>query len=208
VEPTGCPSFARRFLELLVLCFTSKLAFSAGGSPLSLGYIARNMTLQDVINAHQQIFQKSCPSSVMELVLKLHGKITDLAATPIQTKYGNENVGFTKLYELTDIGGLIPTKHDMSFTDAWTLCTAENKAGRFPLVSLPTESRKSFFDGSERIADDSHHVFITVLNPTLTLVCHAFPPSGPMLFPAISEIQRRILDFDSKKRVDLVSYML
>jgi len=124
------------------------------------------MSLEDVLNAHKQIFARSCPSSVMELVLKLLGKITDLTATPIQTKYGDTNVGFTKLHELTDIGNLVPKIHNLSFVDAWQLCETENRAGRYPLVSLPTESRKSFFGSSERIAEDSNHIFITVLNPT------------------------------------------
>lgn len=166
------------------------------------------MALQDIINAHQQVFEKSCPSSVMELVLKLHGKIADLKATPIQTKYGDTNVGFTKLHELTDIGGLIPTTHDLPFPDAWKLCEAENKAGRFPLISLPTESRKSFFDGSERIAEDSNHIFITVLNPKLTLVCHAFSHGNPMLFSTIPAIEQRILAFDPLWKVNLVTYTL
>ena len=168
------------------------------------------MALQDVINAHQQVFLKSCPSSVMELVLKLHDKIADLKATPIQTKYGDTNVGFTKLHELTDIGGLIPTTLDLSFTDTWALCEAENKAGRFPLVSLPTESRKSFFGFPDRIAEDSNHIFITVHNPNqgLVLVGHAFGANSPIVVPNLPDIAQRILAFDTAWKVNLVTYIL
>jgi hypothetical protein len=142
----------------------------------------------------------------MELVVKLHGKM-GADKFPFQTKYKEENIGYSKLFELDSIG--FKTKPDtLNFKEAWIICEHENKAVRFPLVSLPTESRKSFFDGSERIADDSNHIFITILNPKLTLVCYSYNCGSPLLFSNLPDIEQRILDFDPKFEVNLVTYLI
>ncbi len=166
------------------------------------------MNIQEILNTHKQIFPKSCPSSVMELVLKLHGKMK-LDCFDIQNKYGDNNVGFTKSFELEKNGrGLKPKEHRLPSVEALAKCEEENKAGRFPLVSLPTESRKSFFFDKEWIADDSNHIFITVLNPELTLVCHAYNGDSPLLYPKVFDIVKRIQHFDPSFQINFLTYSM
>lgn len=143
----------------------------------------------------------------MELVLKIHGKISDPAETPIQMAYGDTNIGFEKLGELTNRGLSNPVVHNLPFADAWMLCEAENKAGRFPLISLPTESRKSFFGMPERIAPDASHIFITVWNQNqgLILVGHACGATHPIIVPDPFEIERQILGLELSFQVSLVA---
>ena len=140
----------------------------------------------------------------MELVAKLHGRM-DADKFPFRTKYKEDNIGYSKLFELDDIG--FKTKpQTLSPDDAWKICEGENKAGRFPMVSLPTESRTSFLDGQERIVGDSNHIFITVLNHQLTLLCHSYGCGSPLLFSNLSQIVIRIQRLAPKFAVNLVTY--
>ena len=165
------------------------------------------MTAQDIFIIHKQIFPKSCPSSVMELVLKLHGKMKP-DCFDIQNLYGDYNVGFSKKFEL-DNRGLNTKEQSLPPKDALLIIEQESKDGRFPLVSMPTETRKGLFLQYERVAEDSCHIFIPILaNGKLTLVCHAHQAQFPFVFGDIDVTVREILRLLPTYQMNFLTYVI
>ena len=143
----------------------------------------------------------------MELVLKLHGKMP-VEAFDIQQRYGDTNVGFSKLFEMENLG-LKPSEKSLPPNDALSICEREGKEGRFVLVSLPTESRKSFFLAQERIADDSNHIFVsTVDGQGLKLICHSFQVPSPFVFTDVHGVVQKILALKPDFQINFVTYSL
>lgn len=140
----------------------------------------------------------------MELVAKIHGKMKP-NENPFQNKYKDGAVGFEKLSALEKLG-FKTHQHHLPFREAWEACENENKAKRYPLVSLPTESLRSFLTGAEGLSGN-RHIFITSLNPKLILVYHYFGSIGPCLAEPDS-IQGQVLRFDASYKVNLVTYTL
>lgn len=101
------------------------------------------MTIQEILEAHKQIFQKSCPSSVMELVLKLEG-IFKPDCFDIQNLYGDVNVGFSKRFEL-DNRGLITTEHSLVPKDALALIEQEAKSEDSHWFQCLLKAAKDYF---------------------------------------------------------------
>jgi hypothetical protein len=140
----------------------------------------------------------------MELIAKLHGRMGS-KETPFQDKYGDNNIGFEKLFELEELG-FVTKKHDVPFAKAWSICVEESKAGRFPLVSLPTEVIRSLLDHGERLGSN-RHIFITHLNPHLTLIFHYHGAIGPALADP-RDIERQVLALSPAYEVNLATYVL
>ena len=141
----------------------------------------------------------------MELVLKLHG-IFKPDCYNIQNLYGDTNVGFSKKFEL-DNRGLTTTEQSLPPKDALLIIEQEAKDGRFPLVSMPTESRKGLFLQYERIAEDSCHIFIPILtNGNLALVCHAHRAQLPFVFADIDVTVREILRLLPTYQMNFLTY--
>jgi hypothetical protein len=143
----------------------------------------------------------------MELVLKLHGKMPP-DAFDIQERYGDSNIGFSKLFEMEKLG-LKPSEDCLPPDEALARCVHEGKEGRFVLVSLPTESRKSLFEGGERIADDSNHIFVSVVDSQgLKLICHSYQALAPFVFSDIDKVVARIISLKADFRINFVTYCL
>src|SRR5208337_2560782 len=90
---------------------------------------------REVLAKQKQHYQRSCAASGMELVLKLHA-LEPASYCALQDRYGDTNIGFENLADLLPCG-IEARDHEPSVAHGFAKIEEEEKAGRFPLGSLP-----------------------------------------------------------------------
>lgn len=166
------------------------------------------MIPDDILNQHMQIQKESCAASMMDLIGKVHGKI-GACEVPFQHLYKDKNIGFTKLGDLEKRGIVFDQPVEFAFDEVWKLCKQENHAGRFPLISLPTESRRDLLCyPTKELLRGERHICTTVLHPKYEHVVLWFIHGGGYGILGPAEIQRNILAVDPGYKVDLATYTL
>jgi hypothetical protein len=89
---------------------------------------------RDILTQHVQYSPKSCAASGMEMLLKLHSR-QPASFRKFQDHYRNENIGFTRLADLTRYG-IRAKAHELLIEEGISTIEREARSGKFPLVSL------------------------------------------------------------------------
>ena len=91
---------------------------------------------REILNKHTQHYQNSCAASAMEMILKLH-ELEAPEFRTLQDRYRDENIGFGRLGDLAAYN-IEADDHELLTADGFRRIQEEVDAGRFPLVSLPS----------------------------------------------------------------------
>ena len=100
------------------------------------------------IDAHEQKYEYSCIPSVVEMVLKLLGKV-DGSYYKLQNRWGNWGDGSFSLFidcftKNGECEGLIFKKRDGTADELFRVIDEELEAGRYVIISLKNPNRKGY----------------------------------------------------------------